>query len=88
MHFNSSVNSPFEPLKAADEVGRSQDEGEGDEVAKENTGEEDVTELASSRLDDRRFIVTDEYAYHEQRHQDTCNMNIMQLSKLALKRNT
>jgi hypothetical protein len=59
-------------LYTADEVGGSEDEYEGDEVAEENPDQEYVAQLSTRSLHDWGVVVSDEHSCHEQGHQDTC----------------
>lgn len=53
-------------MHAADDISRSQYQGEGHQVAEQETGEQDVGQLPAGGLDDGSVVVAREHAGHEQ----------------------
>lgn len=53
-------------MHTADDITRPQHQGEGHQVAEQETGEQDVGQLPASGLDDGGVVVAREHAGHEQ----------------------
>ena len=56
------------PLNAANNVRRSENEGESDEITEQNPRQQDVRQLATRRANYRRVVVLEKHAADEQRY--------------------
>lgn len=56
----------YAPLNAADDIAWPQHQGEGHQVAEQETGEQDVGQLPASGLDHGGVVVAREHAGHEE----------------------